>query len=407
MPFNVPFVFGLSPQHIPAISDQSLLWSQPLPVHRHAFSQTGRSDGMGPHLTYGDYFSAARSFLSQDDAALVRQAVGRYTGRRVALEDLDRVAIFLVKHGAFYHPAYVEVSASDRRLPFVLNVAASSQGRHYLGLEYQSLARLNAELPQPFWPQVYGHGCGVCHNGRQLPMFLGQWLAGFYEFHLTTSTSGDPCQVVVWDTDRSHRILTPSQVQQLARQTAFILAYAFHPLTFEAVLNWHHAAGDFVLKPAEDGLKVGLITVRHYAPMIAPTDPDLGAVLDGVLRYLVAVSMRLRLDRLDGTGPMACYADEVVPAICRGFLEGLNHGCAARGLPDDLATAIRRFLCLHTEKELMPTACAVIASYPDHSDEWLLLQKMCQSHVAALAAALTNEAGRPQHAEDQTRPSPI
>jgi hypothetical protein len=406
MPFNAPFVFGLSP-HEAATSGDSHLWSQPLPVHRHAFGQTGRHDDMEPHLTFGDYFSAARSFLAQNDGALLRRAVGWCTGRRVAPADLDRVGIFLVKHGAFYHPAYVEVSAYGLCLPFVLNVAVSMQGRHCLGLEYQSLAKLNEELAEPFWPRVFGHGSGMCDNSGQLPMFLGQWLTGFYEFHLTAGTSGDLGQVVVWDTDQGHRIITPFQVQELARQAAFILAYAYHPLTFEAVLNWHHAAGDFVLKPAEKGLKVGLITVRHYAPMIEQVDPDLAAVLDGVLLYLVAISMRLRLDRLDGTGAMACHSDAVVPAICRGFLEGIGHGCAARGLPTDLTTAIQRFLCLHAETELMPTARAVIAGYQHRPDEQSLLLGMLATHVSAMAAALASEADHPQHAESPTGHSPI
>ena len=406
MPIDIPFVFGLSP-HEPAISSSSPLWSQSLPLHRDAFSHAGGHDDKSPRLSFGDYFSAARSFLARNAAALLRDAVGRCTGQPAASEDLDQVAVFLVKHGAFYHPAYVEVSVHNQRLPFVLNVAASRQGEHYLHHEYQILARLNATLAEPFWPQVYGAGYGLCRNGRQLPMFLGQWLAGFYEFHLTTGTSGAPYQVVVWDTDRGHCMLTPSQVQEVARQTAFILAYAYHPLTFEAVLNWHHAAGDFVLKQAEEGPKVGLITVRRYAPMLAQSDPDLAAVLDGALLHLVMISLRLRLDRLDGTGPMACFSNDVVPAICRGFLEGIAHGCDARGLPADLSTAIGRFLRLHTEAELMPTARQVIASYPERSDERLLLQEICETHVSALAAALTVEADRLQHTAAPGSSSPI
>lgn len=406
MPIDIPFVFGLNP-HEPAISNSSQLWSQPLPLHRDASSNAGGHDGKGPQLSYGDYFSAARSFLARNDAALLREAVGRCTGRRVAPEDLEGVAVYLVKHGAFYHPAYIEVSAYNQRLPFVLNVAASTQGQGCLQREYRSLARLNAALAEPFWPQVYGHGYGLCGNDRQLPMFLGQWLSGFYEFHLTANASDAPYQVVVWDTDRGHSILTPLQVQEAARQTAFILAYAFHPLTFEAVLNWHHAAGDFVLKPTEEGLKAGLITVRRYAPVFAQTDPDLAAVLDGVLLYLVMVSMRLRLDRLDGTGAMVCYSDDVVPAICRGFFEGITHGCKARGFPADLAAATGRFLCLHTKAELMPKARMVMASYPEHSDERPLLREIGEMHVSALAAALAAEADRLQHTEDPASSSPI
>ncbi len=387
MPSKIPFIFGLSPAE-PAVTPDSDLWRTPLPTGRHAFSRTSKNESLEDGVTYGDYFSAARHFLEQNNAALLCAAVCAKTGETVTPADLEQVAVYLVKHGAFYHPAYVIARTGGRRLPLVLNVAVSSEGRKVLDGEYQHIARLNRELPENFWPLVYGHGAGLAQGGRPLPMFLGQWLEGFFEFHLTADSAQTDPKVVVWDTDRGHRILTTGQVQALLGQAASILAYAYNPLTLEAIRNWHHAAGDFIVNPGETGLQVRLITVRRYAPVINDIQPDAATLLEALLDYFVEISLRLRLDRLDGIGSPACHAPEVVPDICRGFFQGLESAAAARRLPQDFAETVKRYFALHGTVELMPIARAVAKKIPAQAGEKALLDRMIEPHVAALATIL-------------------
>jgi len=381
------FTFGLSPSE-PAIESDSDLWSAPLPASRHAFGRRFRDRDFDAEVTYGDYFSAARDFLAQNDSALLCSAVGQLLDRSVCAADVERVSVYLVKHGAFYHPAYIKVQACDRWWPFVLNVAVSTAGQEILDSEYQNLARLNRELKASLWPLVFGHGCGRTDTDRQLPMFLGQWLEGFHEFHLTAASGQAHTRVVLWDLDRGPRILTRLQVQELLRQSAFILAYAYNPLTFEAILNWHHAAGDFVVHPAEGGLSVRLISVRKYAPLIDLAEPDVGALLEALLIYLVDISLRLRVDRLDGTNQMACHPPDVIPPICRGFLQGLESAAALRGLPEDFARTVKQFLALHGAADLIPIAHSVLTKYSSDADEGPLLQAAVEEHASELAGSL-------------------
>jgi len=368
-----------------------MLWQSRLPVARHDFNPGNPDSDAGIAITYGDYFTAAQQFLRQDNGALLCAAAGRMTSQKVTPGDIDHVAIYLVKHGAFYHPARVVVDLRDGRLSFVLNVALSRAGRKIIALEFHNLSRLNAERRRLFWPRVFGIGHGDDLRGRQTPMFLGQWLDAFYEFHLTGE---DPSQrvVVVWDTEKGHRMLTRHQTMDCLRQAATILAYAYNPWTSEAVGNWHHAAGDFVIALSDSAIDLRQITIRDLAPMVeASAEPDVALMLDALLVFWVDISLKLRLDRLNGTGRMVCHGDDTVPATCEGFLKGLQWGASEHGLPDDFHATAKAYLALHRADKLMPIAAAIIDKYPPHADERDPLQRILKSHVTALESAIALE----------------
>jgi hypothetical protein len=219
-------------------------------------------------------------------------------------------------------------------------------------------------------------------------MFLGQWLDGFHEFHLSAGAGDDPARVVVWDDDQGKRNLTAFQVQELLRQAALILGYAYNPLTLEAILDWHHAAGDFVVNPDGVGLGVRLISVRRYGPMAAIEQPNVADMLDALLVYLVDISLRLRVDRSDGIGHAVCHPPQVIPAICLGFLQGMHAAAARRGLPEDFITTVRRFFALHDEQTLLSMVDAVLMKHPPDDEARPLLQADAGPHASALAQAL-------------------
>jgi hypothetical protein len=384
---KIPFTFGLGPIE-PAVTGNSDLWSAPLPASRRAFGTAPDGNAFDPHVTYGDYFSACRDFLEQDDAAVLRNAVSRLAGLPVETIDVSRVNVFLVKHGAFYHPSFIRAKVCDRWWHLVLNVAVSANGQAILEREFQNLERLNQATTAPYWPRVFGCGCGRSTRGKRLPMFLGQWLDGFHEFHLSLDANGGHAKVAVWDDSRSNPTLTVYQVQELLRQAALILAYAYNPLTFEAILDWHHAAGDFVVNLAGVGLDVRLVAVRRYAPMVELEQPDVAAVLEALLIYLVDISLRLRADRSDGAGPVVCHPPQVVFDICLGFLQGIQAGAARHGLPEDFIQTVRPYFALHDVPALVSIIDAVLAKYAPQDEARRLLQTDAQAHAAVLAQAL-------------------
>jgi hypothetical protein len=338
-------------------------------------------------VTYGDFFTAVQHYLSQDDMAPVERAAVALTGGRVSLTDIDGIAIHLVKHGAFYHPAYGILTVKGRSHSFVVNVAVSRAGRKVIDREYRNLVGLNAELDAPFWPSVFGIGRGNDLQGRRIPMFLGQWLDEFYEFHLT-GEAPHRCSVTVWDTVKGHCMLDFDQVASCLEQAAVILAYAYNPVTFESIRHWHHAAGDFVIAMDGEAIELRLITVRTYAPMIDDPEPDVSSMLEALLLLLVEMSLKLRLDRLDGVGPMVCHHQDVVPAICRGFFKGLQMGAPMRGLPEDFHVAVKEYAALHDTDQLLAVAEGLIAKAAFNPEERHLIQTILGGHISGLAAAL-------------------
>jgi hypothetical protein len=380
---EIPFKFGLSPSG-PAITAESELWSALLPLEMRSFQGAPAQCDQRPAPTYGDYFKAARNFLLRDNMALPLQAAGKVLGRAVAIRDVEGVGVYLVKHGAFYHPARIEISIAGHSVPMVLNVAVAARGRRTLPLEINAMSRLRQTLSTSYWPVFYGFGYGKTGNGRQWPMLLGDWLEGYYEFHLTENTASGEVGVVVWDSDRGHHILDSRQVHALAGKAAELLTYAYNPLTFEAILDWHHAAGDFVIQVQAGEIDLRMITVRDYAPLAADTPADIPAVLDAMVVFLVGLSLRLRLDRLDGVGCLALYPPWVVPDIWKGFCRGLHSGNRERGLPVDFDAAVMKFVRLQGKDRLMPIAEAVIHRYPDNSETRNLLLRKCTDHVQAL-----------------------
>ena len=358
MNYEPEFIFALSPDGS-AITPQSDLWSEPVPGSRHDVGEFQDERSSEGGMTYGDYFTAAQDFLSKERYALLCQAAANITGQAMAPEDVQRVSVYLVKYGALYHPAHVVAEVGEHALSFVLNVAVSSDGCAWIAREYQILSHLNARFDTAYWPLVFGLGEGLDLGGRPIPMFLGKWLDGYYEFHLSGESS-DQRHVVVWNTRRGHLRLTPRQVCSCLRQAARILTQAYNPLTFEAIRLWHHAAGDFVVAIEDGEVSVRLITVRDYAPIITNTEPDVAAVLDGLLIFLVEISLKLRLDRLDGIGRMVCHSHQVLPAIGEGFFQGLASAAPAYGLPDDFDSTVKKFIALHDTEQLYSIALSVL-----------------------------------------------
>jgi dihydroneopterin aldolase len=388
MSVKIPFTFGLSPLE-PAITSDSDVWSTQLPLDMSVFQGAPAKSDQTPAPTYGDYFQAAQNFLLQDDMALLCRAAGKVLGRVVDFQDIEGVGIYLVKHGALYHPARIDVSVTDRCVALVLNVAVSARGRQVLSVEFEAVSRLAHELARGFWPSFYGYGSGKSADGRFWPMLLGRWLEGFYEFHLADSTVPGPMTAKVWDSDRGHWHLTPHQQDLLIGKAAEILTYAYNPLTFEAILDWHHAAGDFIVRPLADGIDVRLITVRDYAPIVITDTADVEAVLDAMVAFVVDMSLRLRLDRLQGVGRMACYPRSVISAIWTGFCKGLRAAAVERGLPNDFADDVVRFFKLQGIRRLTPIAKSIMEKYPASSETRDLLQRIYRRHLDALWAAVS------------------
>ncbi|OEU62805.1 MAG: hypothetical protein BA867_13325, partial [Desulfobacterales bacterium S5133MH16] len=301
MPNTPQFKYFLSNKKNPA-KKNSQIWTALLPMNRQQ-----QPNDSGICVRHGDYFTAVRYFLEQDRSEIITRAVSQHMHREVTSQEIEEIRIFLEKHGEFYHPARIETMLHGTAIPFVLNVAISNAGKNCVQREYGLLKQLNEDFPFSFLPKVYGQG-RVSIAGNEIGMFLGEWFQGYNEFHISLDPADEKYKIVVWDHEHGNYFLTTDQVTNLYKQAAMILTCYYNVETFDQILFWHHAAGDFVLKCQNNRIDLKLITVRQYRPLSENNigsenkNPDAELILEALLVFFLNLTIKMRLDRLDGVG---------------------------------------------------------------------------------------------------------
>jgi hypothetical protein len=379
-----------------AISPASSAWHAPLPMNRHsAEASIAEKNTIDP--TYGDYFTAARQFLEADGFATLVGAVANRLGRSVSCEDLFEIHITIIKHGAFYHPALLTVHGAGMILKFVLNTGASTPGRQTIESEYAALDKLSESGASAYLPTVYGRGEVKTKDGHPLSMFLANWFDGFHEFHLSQDISSNRLQIRVWDDEREFFFLNANEAHNLYRQSAFILTACYNPSTFEQIFPWHHAAGDFVVRLDSSGLQVRLITARQYTPLFrdieipGDTSAQRKQMLVALLFFLLNLSIRMRIDRLDGTGDLIWGEEETVTAVWEGFLSGLQHSFFPWPFRENMASAFNTFLADIPVSEAFDLAKATAGGFHPQTPERALIDQHLIDHVAALWTSIAQD----------------
>jgi hypothetical protein len=376
MPSRLPITFQLYREEA-LVTPASAQWQTAMPSGPEGSGAAG-----GP--TYGFYFECLADFLSAGKGAVLRQALAAAGHPLNPEEALGPVAVRAEKHGALYHPARVMVRAAGQVVSLALNVAVSPAGQACMAAEVEALAAVGRRLPPGALPRVYAQGSGRCAAGRRLPMFLADWFDDFCEFHLAPHPSGDGLGIHCWEPGAAKPMLDLRETRELYRQVACLLTRAFDPRTLAQIYPWHHAAGDFVVRRGPGGPDVKLISVRRYEPTVrlpglASPDSAAEAHFLALLVFFLNLTVRIRIDRLEGTGELAWAGPEAVPATVDGFREGL---------PDTLRTEWLRSIRGWTAAQLLGLLEPVTTFYTLMASEEALLARHLPAHARDLAAAL-------------------
>ena len=378
---KLPLAFFLATPDEPVAPGDDT-WKRPLPISRLPVPTAAAATDENV-VAYGDYFTAIAGFLEKDHYRAVKTALADTPGTGVDLAQVSGLAVFLVKHGAFYHPARVVAATGRGERSFVVNVAVSPTGRDRINQEFNLLGRLRREFEQPVLPGVYDLEEMTCPNGKKLPLFSGQWFDGFCEFHLTENHPEGLSNVIVWDPERAPFHLTKQQAESAFRQVAEILTGVYNFYTFEQIRAWHHAAGDFILRPVDaDRVDVRLITVRDYAPDIADAEPDPAALVEGLLLFFLNLTIRNRIDRLEGTGELAWAEEYTLKATIEGFFSGLEVVVGKLDLPSTFSGEFKNYIRAHPPAALHDLFSALAARIPDTSPEHDFIEKRIERHTA-------------------------
>ncbi|MDD2603870.1 MAG: hypothetical protein PHF66_03540 [Desulfobacteraceae bacterium] len=359
-------------------------WDRHLPRNRQGVTMPSASGD----FTYGDYFQAVSRFLSRNDWRALRLAAGVLDPDWPAGKPFCEIDIFLEKHGAFYHPARVAATAESRRVALVVNVALSPEGIDLLASEVETIHRLGDRFSPEYLPAVFQRGTESLPDGRRLEMFLGQWFPDFHEFHLESAAPGHPPQWVVWHPD-GPRFLDPLQCRALHRSAAAILTAYYDVFSGAQILDWHHAAGDFVVRLApEKPLVMRLVTIRRHGPLLRDPPRDLAATLFHLLLFLVSTTLWLRLDRCRGVGDLILADVATVAPALEGVRDALILKTQRGELPEAMLEAVDTYLGACPRRNLTEMIRALAARRPPEDPARRLIEAAATVHADHLGALL-------------------
>ena len=388
MPPNPKFYYYLYDTQTPVSRDDPS-WQQPLPLSRHL---TDKNDGLS--ISHGEYFLAIRQFLENDHFDIIARALGQRLQIKVKAADIREIRVCLAKHGEFYHPARLEVSVGQQSADFVLNVAVSNNGIQTLQEEYHSLKRLNDEFTHAFIPRVYSFGEIKAAGHRKIPLFLGDWLAGYHEFHISGDPTGDAANIWIWDGDANRALLSADQQGEIYRQAARILTYYYNVESFEQIFAFHHAAGDFIVRVENSVVDLKLISVRRYASLLRNQDnlengsPDVETILQALLLFFLGLSIRMRLDRSDGVGDIV-WADRLaVAATLQGFFEGLSLKPQISSLPDTIDRCFAYSLSLCSGEDIGNLCRSSVHAMDPRDPEAAFVKQNLNEHIISLTRSI-------------------
>jgi hypothetical protein len=378
------YTYYISPLETP-LSPANAVWQDPLPLARPT---SGKSAEIA--VSHGEYFDGVRSFFEQDGCQEFCRILAQRLQQKVLPDDIQEIRIHLEKHGEFYHPARIETEVGGHTIPFVVNVAISDPGKNHINEEFHTLKRLKTEYSECFLPRVYTMGEVTSGSRNKFYMFLGEWFMGYHEFHISRQTSGNQRQVCVWDDRNTRYYLSREQTLRLYRQAARIMTCYYNVMTFEHISPWHHAAGDFIVRLDQNSIDLKLITVRGYAPLFQdlngqmPGTRNAEQILQAMLIFFLKLSIRMRLDRVDGVGELVWLDPGVVQSTVAGTFDGLAKKPGDPILPDAVATCFQYYLSICSPEDLFELSESIIQTLHPAAPEIPLIKQHLAEHVQML-----------------------
>ncbi|MBU0463126.1 MAG: hypothetical protein KKE12_05845 [Proteobacteria bacterium] len=297
---------------------------------------SGENTGFASHIhseyttkdsgfTIGDYFLASSMFLSENDFSILKSGLEIIYDISVQTDQICKITLFLEKHGAFYHPLKIQVALTEYRIYlFVLNGAVSKPGLSLIEKEYQLISGLNKIYLKRYLPQVFGVDVIKTDKGS-IGFFLGEWFDGFKEFHVTKDQGRK--QISIWESDGKRHYISETSALPIYQEISRILTYYYDIKTFDQIFPWHHAAGDFIVRQEDGKVHIRLITIRGYGSLTPFGTNEANKkkhILPSLLFFFLNLTLRMRLDRINGTGRMVMLGEQMVSSTIDGFLSALD-----------------------------------------------------------------------------------
>ncbi len=333
-------------------------------------------------ITYRAYLEAVKQTLVENLDRLER---ARRELEHASHDPIQQIDIITEKHGSDYHPARIEVRTADTTASFVMNVAITERGKARARTEFQILQHMAQRFKRGFAPNTYffaerSYTAGTSEDDKMI-MFLGDWFDDYHEFHLSAKRTSRGPQMILWDMNQGHRFLSDEESKEIFRQAAFILTYYYDMKTLQEIFPWHHASGDFVAACSDAMTDVRLITVRQYERRMVFEQDSAENRMTALLLFFVNLTLRMRLDRLDGVGDTAWAPDLCARATVEGFIDALNEKIAEASCDPSLIRLFLERLRGISPTDLAEVFGSVVDSYDQDAPDVAIIRDHLGDHV--------------------------
>jgi hypothetical protein len=343
-------------------------------------------------LTLADYFGALQKFIMLDDGNLLCSALikqGQQTD--ISLSGISEVIIRSEKHGAFYHIASVEISGLKKIIKFALTTALSESARTSLNKEYVILKQLS-EINPDLIPKIYckeSVPCKIESGSENFLTIFGEWFDNYHEWHASDDPESGSRKIQLWDYKNGYRFLSDGESYELLRQTAYILTCYYDQVTFQQIYPWHHGAGDFIVSASSGAISVKLITTRQYEPLVHFEQAEEADRLVAAIQFLLNLTLRIRLDRLNGVGEPVWLGTFSVQAAVAGFCGGLAASQAEDRLMIGPVAEFMEIMQSFDAREIYDMYDSLLAIYAEEDqDDFRLIREKLADHAAELHETL-------------------
>jgi len=346
-----------------------------------------------PFLTLGDYFEAIRRFILKDQGKRLAYVLKERLNREIGPDNIQKILVRSEKHGALYHLASVEIFVDDKQVKFAVSTAVSAKAKGWLTREYEMLKFLNSSLKLPYLPNVYLRGEVKCQagNGKHetLSMLLSEWFEEYHEWHLSIDENDGKQKICIWDFQNGNRYASKDEAFEIFRQASKILTLYYDTKDFNQIYPWHHAAGDFIVKTRESSVDVKLTTVRDYQSIMGYFSEEPANPMIAIVYFFLNLTIRMRLDKLDGVGETVWAGDFCVNATTEGFFDAIRVMEAEEryqlGKIEDMLSLLKSF----GEEEIGNLFHPLLGWYQEgDTAEFQVIQANLRSHVNLLWHAL-------------------
>lgn len=328
-------------------------------------------------ISYRQYFHAIEDFLTYDYFTSLLKSINQKEKQQTSIEAIKEIIIRSEKHGTLYHPASIEVLLNTGSIKFGLNIATTETGKEWLKGEFTVLRQLYEKYRLPYLPYAY-----LLEERTHMVFLLEDWFEGYHEFHLSQNSDGQQI-LQLWEFGSGYKDLKPEQTYEIYRQSSLIMTLYYNVSDYSQIYPWHHGGGDFIASVVQDEVSVRLSTARRYDPFIIFQDTANVNPSVALAYFFLNLTLKMRLDRLDGVGEVMWADDRCIPAIVQGFFEGLRSNADFQNLGFDILNIVQSF----SPDEMNRIFSPLVDLYEGTEDHPVIVENL-ERHIKVLTATL-------------------